>query len=99
MSDKTLNVDIEVIYYWYDDEKVLEETGKKEIIERAINEGDYSTFMLFYHSLNKGFNCFLPPVADLIYNDELIGHVNITNKTGFNMITLSRYNGDKYNDY
>lgn len=96
MENKTINIDIEVVYYWFDlDNGVLHRNGDYEKIVKTIEEGDYSTFMKYYefynykyHFDNKGGNCtFFPDEAAIFFNDEWIGDINITGRTGFNMIT------------
>ena len=96
METKTINIDIEVVYYWFDlDGGILHQNGDYEKIKKAIQEGDYETFMKYYHYYNyeykfdnKGGNCtFLPDEAVIFYNNEWVGDMTITSRTGFYMIT------------
>lgn len=95
MSDKTLNIDVQVVYNWYDDEHVFEQNGNKEVIERAIENGDFKTFIKFFIACQNDLKFFFPSVATIIYQGQKIGHINIMNDLGFSMITENRYNGDR----
>ena len=94
MSDKTLNIDVQVIYNWYDNKHLFEQNGNKQIIEQAIENGDFKTFKKFFVICQNNLNFFFPSVATLIYQGQNIGHIDIMNELGFSMITENRYNGD-----
>lgn len=96
MKPKTINIDVEVVYYWFDlDNGITHKNGDYDKITQAIQDGDYSTFMDYYHKYNydykfdnKGGNMtFFPDEAAIFYNDEWVGDMAITSRTGFNMIT------------
>ena len=98
MKDKinTINVDIEVVYYWFDlDNGIVTLNGDDKIIEEAILNGDFTTFIKYqqyynyeYKFDNHGGNItFFPNEALIYYNDIYVGQIFVTNETGFNMIT------------
>ena len=94
MNNKTINIDIEVIYSWFDfDNQVLHRTGDYNKIFNAIENGDYDTFIQYYKKYNYNYNNqnedirFFPDTAPIFYNGEWIGDMDITCRTGFNMIT------------
>lgn len=98
MENKTINIDIEVVYAWFDlDGGATHKNGDYEKITQAIAEGDYSTFMDYYRKYNYHYEfdnrgraiTFFPDEAAIFFNDEWIGDINITGRTGFNMITDS----------
>lgn len=98
--ENTINVDIAVVYYWYD-HLVLRDNGDAAIVTTAIKNGDYKTFMEIYNkyppftTYDKEFgeceNVYFPDTATIWYKDEIIGEIYITNPIGFNMITDSEY--------
>lgn len=97
--DNTVNVDISVVYYWYD-HLVLRENGDAEIIQKAIQEGDFDTFSrmcdkypsyLVEDEDGAYFVDYFPDTALIWYQDEIVGEIYITNKIGFSMITDSEY--------
>ena len=51
--EKTINVDIEVVYFWFDNQNILKNNGDAKIITEIIEEGNYREFMRFYHYLKK----------------------------------------------
>ena len=96
MENKTINIDIEVIYIWFDvDNGALHHNGDYEKVIKAIQDGDYKTFMQFYKKYNYdykfdnkgGIASFFPDSAPIFYNGEWVGDMDITGRTGFNMIT------------
>ena len=98
--DKTINVDISVIYNWYD-HLLLRENGDAEKVTKTIENGDYETFMKFYNDYNNRYTycyddeeypmIFFPDTAAIWYHDEIVGDIDITTPVGFNMITDSDY--------
>lgn len=98
IETNTINIDVEVVYYWFD-HLLLRENGDAKIVTNAINNGDYDLFMTFHNYYNKTYSydneggnlCFFPDTAAVFYNDELIGEFNITNPVAFRMITHSEY--------
>lgn len=95
-----LNPDCSVIYFWYD-HLVLRKNGDAEKVTKAINDGDYDTFMKFYHKypsfktyyedLGECEVYYFPDTASIFYNDEIIGRIDITTQEGFNFITDSEF--------
>lgn len=95
--EKTINVDIEVLYFWYD-HLILRENGDAQKVTDIINNGDYEAFMRYYHTYNTKYYSkdgdkilFFPPTAALFYQDQLIGEIDILNPLGFSMITYNEY--------
>ena len=98
--ENTVNVDIAVIYQWYD-HLILRKNGDANIITTAIEEGDYQTFInmvkkypSYYENdpdLGEYEIPFFPRTASLIYRDNHIGEINIMNPIGFSLITHSEY--------
>ena len=95
MDDKTLNIDVKVIYHWYDTDKFLEQEGFKDIIKQALEEGDFKTFSKYYYAYNFDFGWYLPSVAEIIYKNQSVGNINILTELGFSLITENIYNGEK----
>lgn len=96
MEIKTINIDIEVVYVWFDlNEGITHQNGDYEKITEAIINGDYSTFMKYYKKYNYDYKfdnngggiTFFPDTAAIFYNNEWVGDMDITGRTGFNMIT------------
>ena len=93
--EKTINVDIEVVYFWFDNQNILKNNGDAKIITEIIEEGNYREFMRFYHYYNEELECdnnekstiFFPEMAAIYFQNEYIGDIDITIPTGFNMIT------------
>lgn len=94
MNPKTINLDCEIGYFWYD-HFILRENGDVEIVQRAIEEGDYDTFMEMYnkyeHQEKYNFWHFFPDEASLLVNDTVIGYIYITKPEGFKLITFNEY--------
>lgn len=98
MKNNTINVDIEIVYFWFD-HLILRENGDAEKVTNAIINGDYDIFMKYYNYYNYVYNynnnggsiTFFPDVAAIFYQDEYIGNINITNPLGFSMICSSKY--------
>ena len=100
MMENTVNIDVQVIYYW-NDHLVLRSNGDAEKITKAIEEGDFSTFMEIYakyppyEAIDEEFGAYLvsyfPKTASLVYRDQLIGSIDILNPLGFSLITYSEY--------
>ena len=92
MEYKTVNIDIGVFYLWYDNRHVLEETGEAEIVTKAIENGDFETFMKIYAKYQPNYDndFFFPSTADIFYQDQLIGEIDIINPLGFSLITDSQ---------
>ena len=95
--EKTINVDIEVVYFWFDNQNILNNNGDAKIISEIIKEGNYKEFMRFYHYYNEELEwdnngksiTFFPKEAAIYFQNEYIGDIDITIPTGFNMITES----------
>ena len=97
--DKTINIDIAVIYQWYD-HLILRDNGDAEKVTAAIENGDYETFMYYYNKYPPFKSYYddeeisvpyFPDTAYIWYQDQLIGNIDITNPLGFSMITYSEY--------
>ncbi len=90
----TINVDIEVVYFWYD-HLLLRKNGDAEKVTQAIENGDYDTFMMYYNKYNNKYNkddlIFFPEYASIFYRDSWVGTIDITTPIGFSMITFSEY--------
>lgn len=96
----TINIDVEIIYFWFD-HILLRENGDAEKFTKAIVDGDYETFMKYYdyynnkykyeYDNNGGMICFFPDKAAIFYQNEFVGHIDITSPLGFSMITFSEY--------
>ena len=96
METKTINIDIEVVYIWFDlDNGIAHQNGDYEKITEALKNGDYHTFMDYYQKYNHDYQfdnhgssiTFFPDTAAIFYNYEWVGDMDITGRTGFNMIT------------
>ena len=95
---KTINIDVSIVYYWYD-HMVLRQNGDAEKVTEAIAEGDYDTFIKYYNYYNytyeyegeSGSITFFPSHAALYYHDEVVGMIDITEPLGFSMICESEY--------
>lgn len=95
--EKTINVDIEVVYFWFDNQNILNNNGDAKIVTEIIEEGNYEEFMRFYHYYNEELEwdnndkliIFFPKIAAIYFQNEYIGDIDITYPTGFNMITES----------
>ena len=96
MIQSTINIDVEIVYHWYD-HLLLRDNGDADIITTAIKNGDYDTFIQYYNLYNnKYFNgdesiIFFPAYPSIFYNGEIIGTIDITKPLGFSMITNSEY--------
>ena len=93
MNERTVNIDVEVHYQWYD-HLVLRDNGDAEIVTKAIEEGDFDTFIEMvkrYSPNDENGLIFFPNEAYLYYRDEIIGRINIMSQTGFSLITSSEY--------
>ena len=98
--ENKINVDIAVIYHWYD-HQILRHNGDAKIVEEAIENGDYDTFIKIYNKYpsytinDKEFGecevVYFPDTADILYKDQIIGEIYITEPIGFSMITDSSY--------
>lgn len=92
--ENTINVDIEVVYFWYD-HLLLRKNGDAEKVTQAIENGDYDTFMMYYNKYNNKYNkddlIFFPEYASIFYRDSWVGTIDITTPVGFSMITSSEY--------
>ena len=62
---------------------------------KAIQEGDFTVFQKYYYGYNFEYGCYFPSTANLQYKDTIVGHINILNEIGFNMITKYKCIGDK----
>lgn len=95
MDQNTINIDVEIIYFWFDNNNILSQNGDDQLVNKAIEEGDYETFMKFYNYYNNEYKydskggavIFFPNEAALFYRDECIGQINIIEPLGFSMIT------------
>lgn len=97
---RILNENCQVIYCWYD-HLILRENGDAKIVQQAIADGDYDTFIKMYKKYpdktvinelgQQYYIVYFPSTAEIWYNDEIIGSLDITNEIGFSMITSSEY--------
>lgn len=93
--EDTINVDIEVDYFWFDNQDILKNNGDAELVDEVILEGNYDAFMEFYQYYNNlGYDnekqqdkVWFPDKAPIYFQDEYVGDIIITEPTGFNMIT------------
>lgn len=91
MDEKTVNIDVEVHYQWYD-HLVLRQNGDAEIVTKAIEEGDFQTFCEIAKKYpGRDDMIYFPQTAYLYYRDEIIGFIDITIPLGFSLITSSEY--------
>ena len=79
----------DIIYYWYDHLE-LRHNGDAEIVQTAIKNKDYSTFMKYY---NKYGNDYFPRTATIFSkkSDEILGTLDITKQEVFELIDHSEY--------
>ena len=98
MKEHTINIDIEVVYFWTD-HLILRQNGDAKKVTKAIEDGDYDTFMKYYNYYNYeypydnkgGSTVFFPDRAAIFYKDEYVGDIDITKPLGFSMICFSEY--------
>jgi hypothetical protein len=97
--NKTINIDVSVHYCWYD-HLILRENGDAKIVMKSIEDGDFETFMKMYEKYppskidyyGKEIDLiYFPDEAFLWYKDDIVGFINITNPTGFSLITSAEY--------
>ena len=76
-----------VVYYWYD-HLLLRASGEAEIVQRAILNHDYKTFMEYYKKYGKEY---LPEYATIHYEDGKVSRLEILTEENFNKITHSEF--------
>ena len=88
----TDNSDTYVMYVYYD-HLILRRTGETKVVEKAIRNHDFDTFMKLYNkyppyvSRDGASEVFFPDVAYIKNMDgETIGELDITTPEGFNQI-------------
>lgn len=74
----------EVNYYWY--HHMTFSFGEEDIIHRAIQDGDFPTFKMYY--LKYG-NEYFPPTASIYAGGDIIGKIEIDSPEGFALITYN----------
>ena len=73
----------DIDYVWYHHMCLY---GKLDSIRQAIDDGDFDTFMRYYHQYG---NQFFPRTAYIHSGDKVIGEIDIDNPDGFAMITFN----------
>ena len=74
----------EVCYFWF--HHMCFNSREKELISKAIQNGDYDTFHEYYASFG---NAFFPETASIFFNNEIIGRIKVDNPAGFALITYN----------
>ena len=74
----------EVYYFWY--HHMCFSSQERNLIRKAIQNGDYDTFHEYY--VRYG-NAFFPDTASIFSDHEIIGRVTIDNPAGFALITYN----------
>ena len=82
----------EIIYYWWD-HLILRNTGEADIVEKAIKEHDFDTFMRIKkeYDRNECGWCFFPDFAIVYDGSNRTGEIDITIPENFSKITYSEY--------
>lgn len=86
-----MHKNITISYYWYD-HCILRTTGEANIVQKAIEEHNYDSFMKIYNKYKDKTILYFPETAT-IYDDEdnFIGTINILNEQNFKLIDYSEY--------
>ena len=83
----------QIIYYWYD-HLILRKTGEDKIVEKAIKEHDFDTFVEFRMKYPNEPDCVFFPDTAYVYDLELndfVGVVDITTPENFACIDDQDY--------